>query len=70
MEGALHEYEDRRKRLSPEMENFSGQEAYISKSHWFFNLLPQAQTLFRVFPNWAPNLSFFVNSLQIYCFFV
>lgn len=51
MEGALPEYEDRRKRLSPEMENFSGQEAYISKSHWFFNLLPQAQTLFRVFPN-------------------
>ena len=33
----------------------SGQEAGINKSCYFFNLLPQDQTLFKFFTNWAPK---------------
>ena len=38
----------------------------------FFNLLPQAQTLFDFFTNGHPKPKFLcpVNSSQIYCFFV
>ena len=71
VKGVLLTPTGRRTPLLPEVGNL-GPEACISKSCYFFNLLPQAQTPFRFFTNWAPQtqvslLCQFLTNLLLLC---